>query len=96
MITYRLSSRNGDSKPDGLDLSVPANRELLFRRILKRCKYKIGRKIVINGTKHSGTIKNVIKDFKEVQWNQGHPCFIVVLLDDGREVVCSRNQVVKR
>ena len=95
MIVYRLSSKNGDTLPDPHDLSSPEGRELAFKRILKKTRHRPKQRCAIAHTKLTGQIKTIIRDHKEVQWKQGSPYFIVVSLDDGREVVCSRAQIWK-
>jgi len=96
MITYRLSSRNGDSLPNEQDLSKKANKEFLFRRILKKTRCRIGTPVAVAHTKLKGVIKEIIDDFDKVEWKGGTPFHIVVELEDGKLIACSRAQIWTR
>lgn len=95
MWTYKLSSKNGDSFPDGRDLTQPINRQLLLTRLCKKYEFKKGNKVWIKHHKLPGVITEILQDESKVRWEMGRPHFIVVECN-GVEFMCNISQIKRR
>lgn len=88
MITYRIISKTQRQNTEtigvsGADPSTDAGRLRIFRKVLKVSKknYRKGVRVRVKDTNIIGEIQNIRSDINTVNWEDGRPHFIEVLLN---------------
>lgn len=101
MLSYYIASNKQLDKQllrDGttLDPSKEADREAFFLRSLKRCPFVEGQCVRVHGTQQKGVIKRIIRNFKEVVWENDLAHFLVVKWNTGKSSVASPSQLTAK
>ena len=79
-----------------LDPSKEEDREPYFRRALKRCPYNVGQRVRLSHTHTKGTILQIIRDFKQVEWKNNQAYFLIVQWADGSQTLCFPGQLTAK
>lgn len=79
MITYKIVFKNTNKgKKQPLDPKAPDFQEEVFKRSLQSCPFKEGQRVKIRGTSVIGTITEIYKDIKDVQWQANKPMYVEI------------------
>ena len=90
MLVYKIVS---NKRKDSKEPIVLTKESILTNWFSHADPFRVGTPVRIRGTAYKGTVQEIIKEYKRVQWEGKKPLFICVKLDDGTKVVCYPSQL---